>query len=852
MKSKLTESQIKELRGLSQSEAEENIKSFGINELSVKKVKSPLYIILEVLSEPMLLLLFACGTIYFLIGDVKEGIILVGFIFVIATITIYQENKTEKALEALRNLASPRALVIRDGKKKRISGKEIALGDIIIVGEGDRVAADSILLWGRSLRADESILTGESVSVDKLPVDEKEKIDENYLFGGTLIVKGEGVAKVIEIGINTKIGKIGKSLENVEESETKIKKETAKIVRFVFIIAVSLCAIVVGFYGFVRNDWLEGALSGLTLAMGILPEEMPIVVTVFLAIGAWRISKKKVLARKISSLEFLGSTTVLCVDKTGTLTENKMQIRKIFSSSKYLDIHKKKKDALPEEFHEVVEHGILASSKDPFDPMEKALNELGETKLKNTEHLHHGWEVEEEYAISKELLAISHAYKNPDGNGFIISAKGAPEAVMDLCHLTHDERMELSQVVDEMGNEGLRILGIAKSVHSDSHLPQNQHDFDFEFLGFIGWEDPVRDGVVEAVQECSDAGIRVVMITGDYPATAKSVARKIGLKNPDKFLNGVDFENMTDDQLGDKIKSVNIFCRMQPESKLLLVNALKNKNEIVTMTGDGVNDSPALKASHIGVAMGERGTDVARESADLVVLNDDFSSIVNAIRLGRKIFDNLKKAFAYLISVHVPIAGISVLPVIFSLPKIIFPVHVVFLEMVIDPACSVVFESEDEEAGLMNRPPKNPDEPLLGKKSIVISVLQGLISMSAVIGVYFFSLNSQNPESESRSLTFVTLVLSNIFLIFTNRHWSLSVYGSFRKKNPAIKWVAGFTFIFLFLSISVPFLQEIFKFSFPSPEHLIIATLAAVGSVAWFEILKLFSQRNGFDLLRDK
>lgn len=852
MKSILTESQIKEIRGLGEQEAEKSQILNGKNELPSKKKKNPFLIIFEVLSEPMLLLLFACGSIYFVLGDITEGMILVIFMFVIAIITIYQENKTEKALDALRDLASPRVMVIRDGIRKRISGKDVALGDTIVVSEGDRVAADCILLWGRSVKADESILTGESLAVDKLPTENGEGTKESKLYAGSLVVKGEGVARVFAIGSNTEMGKIGKSLDEVEKDETKIKKETSKIVKFIFIIAILLCALVVSIYGFVRNDWLEGALTGLTLAMGILPEEMPIVVTVFLAIGAWRISKKKVLARRVSSLEVLGSATVLCVDKTGTLTENKMQLKKIFSNSSFYDVENKIKEPLPEEFHEIVEHGILASSKNPFDPMEKALKELGETKLGDTEHLHYSWEVEEEYAISKELLAISHAYKSPEGNGFIVSAKGAPEAVMDLCHLNQDQRNELSKVVDQLGDEGLRILGIAKSVHKNMSLPKNQHDFDFEFLGFIGWEDPVRQGVREAIQECYHAGIRVVMITGDYPATAKSIAKQIGLKNSNEFITGTEIEKITEDQFIEKMKNINIFCRMQPDGKLTLVNALKKNGEIVSMTGDGVNDSPALKASHIGVAMGERGTDVARESADLVVLNDDFSSIVNAVRLGRKIFDNLKKAFAYLVSVHVPIAGISVLPVLLGWPKIIFPVHVVFLEMVIDPACSVVFESEDEEKDLMNRPPKNPDEPIFGKRTLMLSILQGLFSMSAVIGIYIFSMNVGNSESDSRSLTFITLVLSNLFLIFTNRHWSLSVFESFKKTNPSIKWVSGFTILFLFLSVTVPFLREIFKFSIPDFTHLILATLVAILSVLWFEILKIISRKKGIDLLRDR
>ncbi len=854
----ISEQDIKKLQGLSAAEAAERLKKCGYNELPSAKKRSIIKIIIEVFCEPMFLLLVACGTLYLILGDVGEALMLLGFVLVIIGITIYQENKTEKALDALKDLSSPRALVIREGYEKRIAGKEVVPDDLIIVREGDRIPADAVLIWGMHLTVDESLLTGESVPVRKKP---SQPIDQEiskpggddlpFIYSGSLIVQGQGVARVLSCGSSTEIGKIGKALYAISEEKTALQKETGKIVKTVFIFAAVLSLIIICVYGITRGDWLNGILSGITLAMAMLPEEFPVVLTIFLALGAWRMSKKQVLTRKVAAVETLGAATVLCVDKTGTLTQNKMSIKKIFSKNELYEIVDSSIDSLPETFHELIEYGILASKKDPFDPMERALHELGHKTLYSTEHLHSNWNILEEYPLSGELLSLSHAYKHPETGAYYVSAKGAPEAIFDLCHLNKPVRDDLAVKVNVIAAEGLRVLGVAKAIFNKNKLPQNQHDFEFEFLGLIGLADPIRESVPGAIKECYQAGIRVVMITGDYPATAQNIARQIGLKNIDQVISGPELSAMGSQELKDKVSVVNIFARVVPEQKLLLVNALKENGEIVAMTGDGVNDAPALKAAHIGVAMGERGTDVARESSAIVLLKDDFASIVAAVRMGRRIFDNMRKAMAYIISVHIPIAGISLIPVLSGWPVILYPVHILFLELIIDPACSVVFEQEKEEANTMLRAPRDSAEPLFGKRLLFLSILQGLFSLAVIIAVYKIALNLNQSAAEARTLSFLTLIISNLCLILTNRSWSMSILSSLFVPNKALKWVILGAILFLGLVIYVPFLQRMFHFAAMHSLDIIIATITGFLSVAWFEIVKIMSVKKHVELLND-
>ncbi len=837
------------ISGLSEAEAAARLKKEGYNELPSAGQRSILGIVLEVIREPMFLLLVACGVIYLVVGDVQEALMLLGFVFVIMGITIYQDRKTERALEALRDLTSPRALVIRDGLQKRIPGREVARGDIVVLAQGDRVPADAAILWEENLLVDESLLTGESLAVRKGSWDGITQMtraggeNQPFVFSGTLAVQGQGIAQVMATALSTEIGKVGKALHTVELEETPLQKETRGLVRTVAFLGSSLCVLVIFIYGINMGDWLHGVLAGITLAMAMLPEEFPVVLTIFLALGAWRISKNQVLTRRVPTVETLGSATVLCVDKTGTLTQNRMSVSKIFVRGELCDIGHPSPKPLPESCHEVVEFSILASERDPFDPMEKALRLLGDQTLVQPEHIHDDWTVIHEYPLSKDLLALSHVHRVPQGERYVVAAKGAPEAIADLCHLGKAEIEDLSRAVRSMADAGLRVLGVAKAYFKKAPLPGEQHDFKFEFLGLIGLNDPLRPTVPQAVQHCYAAGIRVVMITGDYPGTAQNIAREIGLKPADSVITGPELEQMDDAELQQRIRSANIFARVMPEQKLRIVNALKANGEVVAMTGDGVNDAPALKSAHIGIAMGERGTDVAREAAALVLLDDDFSSIVQAVKLGRRIFDNLQKAMAYILAIHLPIAGMSLLPVLLKWPLVLFPVHIVFLELIIDPACSIVFEAEPEEKDIMNRPPRNPKRPLFNKRMLALSLLQGLSVLGILVVVFYIALYRGRGAMEARTLTFTTLIVANLALILTNRSWSRTIWANFRSSNAALGWVIGGTVIFLGVVLYLPFFRKLFHFNTLHPDDLLICLFAGVFSILWFEVLKVLRVR---------
>jgi len=861
---------INTVTGLSEQDAIARLKDEGYNELPSAQSRNLFSIAWEIVQDPIFLLLVGGGVIYWILGDLQEALILLGFVFLIAGISLYQEGKTEHALEALRDLSSPRALVIRDGERKRIAGREVVREDILVLAEGDRVPADAIVLSCSNLSTDESLLTGESLPVRKVAAVGSVEMarpggDElPFVFSGTLVVQGQGIAKVQAIGAQTEMGKIGKALQKVQPEPTPLQQEMNRLVSRLFGIALLLCVVIVVIYGLMRGDWLKGILAGITLAMAILPNEFPVVVTIFLALGAWRISQNHVLARRTSAVETLGSATVLCVDKTGTLTQNIMAVQQLFAynqsenSQPYsLGLHSK--EPLPETVHELVEFCILASQRDPFDPMEKAFKQLGDRYLADTEHLHNDWKLLREYPLSPELLAMSHVWQSADSKQYEIAAKGAPEAIADLCHFTPEQQQILAAQISKMAEQGLRVLGVAKapllgapppflpphpSLNLDS-LPDKQHDFPFQFLGLVGLSDPVRPTVAAAIKECYTAGIRVVMITGDYPETAQTIARQVGLMQMGAIVTGAELDRMSDDELQERIQSTNIFARAVPEQKLRIVNALKSKGEIVAMTGDGVNDAPALKSAQIGIAMGQRGTDVARESAALVLLDDDFSSIVQAVKLGRRIFDNLRKAMAYLLAIHIPIAGMSLIPVLFKLPLVLLPVHVAFLHLIIDPACSIVLEAEPAEATVMQRPPRNSKEPLFGRKTVGLAVLQGVVILAIVLAIFMISLYRRQGELDARALTFTTLILANLGLILSESSTSRLSLKILRSPNAALWWVIGGGLLFLVLVLYVPFLRQLFSFSLLHPIDLAICLGGGAISLVWFELLKLLDRPQG-------
>ncbi len=810
------------IQGLTEEEVLEKLAEEGYNELPASKKRTFFHILLGVMREPMFILLIACGLLYLFLGDIEEALMLLGFVFVVIGITLYQEQKTERALEALRDLSSPRALVIRDGEQTRIAGREVVSDDIVLISEGDRVPADGVMLTGTSLSIDESLLTGESVPVRKKPWDGIQSIgrpggdDLPFIYSGTLVVKGQAITQVTSTGARTEMGKIGKALETLEPEDTNLQRQTNTIVKNFALIGLAMCILVVVVFGLTRGNWVQGFLAGITLAMATLPEEFPVVLTIFLALGAWRISQHQVLTRRVPAIEMLGAATVLCVDKTGTLTMNRMTVSKIAVDGEVYEVGSKSL-TVPEMMHPVIEFSILASPTDPFDPMEKAMKELGGRTLANTEHIHKDWKLVREYPLSEKMLAMSRVWQSPDGQDFVIATKGAPEAIADLCHFGEEQNRILEEQINRMANHGLRVIGVAKATFKPSDLPELQHDFNFEYLGLLGLSDPVRPGVAEAVQECYTAGIRVIMITGDYPGTAQNIAEQLGFRDIDQIITGPELDEMSDARLQERIKVTSIFARAVPEQKLRIVQALKANGEVVAMTGDGVNDAPALKAAHIGIAMGGRGTDVARESAALVLLDDNFASIVKAVRMGRRIFDNLKKAMTFIFSVHIPIAGMSLIPVLFKWPLALLPVHIVFLELIIDPACSVVFEMETDEADIMKRPPRRLEEPLFGRKMIATGLFQGLGILAIVLGLYAIFLAKGLGEFEARMISFTTMVIADLVLIFANRSRTRTILATLRKPNPALWWVTGGTLLFLILALFVPYLRGLFSFA---PLHL--------------------------------
>jgi len=856
-----TENSI-QFTGLSQAEAILRLKIEGPNDISTKVQRKFFLIAIEVLLEPMFLLLTTAGVIYLFLGDINDALLLLAFVCMVLGITLYQEYKTERVLEALRKLTSPRAHVIRDGTDQRIAGLDVVRGDILVVAEGDRVPADAILIECSNISVDESLLTGESVPVRKISgtPDQISDISQHIpvqpggndlanIFSGTLVVQGRGVARVRATGVNSEIGKIGKVLYEVKTESSPLQKEINVLVRRLAFIGAATCLVFVLIYGFSRHDWLNGLLSGITLAMSVLPEEYPLVLTVFLAMGAWRISKHRILTRRIPTVEALGSTTVLCVDKTGTLTLNRMSVQALVVHTAFeykICMVENNPSELPESFHELLEFAVLASEPSPFDPMEKAITELTRHYLRNTEHLHQDWEHKHDYALTPEQPALSHVWKARERDEFVVACKGAPETIADLCHLSTREHATLDTQINILAEKGMRVLGVARAYYSGPEWPEIQHDFEFEFVGLIGLADPVRPNVDAAIRECNTAGIRVVMITGDYPATASAIAQKINLTSgTGGIISGTELHEMDEHKLRERIRQSNIFARMVPQQKLRLVNALKFNGEVVAMTGDGVNDAPALKAAHIGIAMGGRGTDVAREAASLVLLDDDFTSIVQAIRMGRGIFDNMRKAMAYIFAVHIPIVGLSFIPLMFGWPAVLAPIHIVFLEMIINPACSIAFEAETTEKNIMERPPRDPNEPLFGKSIFLISVSQGLIVLLATLSVLGYTLYTTASIEVARTLAFATIVIGNIGLIMVNRTWNQTFFSTISKPNPALWWVIGGALCFLTLALTHPFMQKLFHFSPVNFSQVSLSVIAGIGSVIWFEWFKMVRRNQG-------
>jgi Ca2+-transporting ATPase len=832
--------------GLSTIEVAAKQAAMGFNELATDQRRTLVRIALEVIREPMFLLLMGAGSIYLLMGDIHEAMVLLGFVFVIMGVTVIQERHTERALDALRDLSSPRALVIRDNQPVRIPGREVVLGDTLVLTEGDRVPADGILLAAHELSVDESLLTGESIAVAKSAAGD-EYGENRRVFAGTMATSGQGTARVTAIGAATELGKIGRSLQTIENGTSPLQREVGELTKRLAYIGVGLCLVASALFIIFRGGWLDGLLAGITLAMGILPQEFPVIMIIFLAFGARRIAHHRVLTRRLNAIETLGAATILCVDKTGTLTQNRMAVATLMAGDTSLDVDSQTTvKELPEHFHELLEYAVLASEIEPHDPMEQAFHHLAKEYLANTEHLHPDWYLAREYELSPDLMAMSHLWRIPKREHHVVATKGAPEAIADLCHLTNADRVRLADHAAAMADRGLRVLGVAKAVHRgerEAGWPAIQHDFDFKFLGLVGLADPLRAEVPAAVEECRQAGIQVVMITGDHPRTARAIAKQAGIDHAN-LLTGAELQQMDSASLAQQIKKACVFARVSPQQKLSIVQALKDGGEIVAMTGDGVNDAPALKSAHIGIAMGKRGTDVAREAASLVLLDDDFGAIVKAVRQGRQIYANLRQAMIYTLAVHVPIVGLSILPILFGLPLLLAPLHIAFLELVIDPTCSIVFEAEAADERIMRCPPRNPHEHLLPSRQITLSMLLGLAGTAIVMSLYGVALSSGISIPEARTIAFVALVAANTVLIFSSRSAKAHVGQAFRGGNRITYWIISGTVLSLFVVTTIPFVAESFAFAPTSVERWLGAFAIGASSLFVFESTKMAVHQN--------
>lgn len=831
------------MSGLSAGEAAERLRLDGPNELPRQKQRTFARIFFDVLREPMLALLLGAGLIYLALGDSHEALILVGFAGLSIVITVVQEARTERALEALRDLTSPRALVIRDGARTRIAGRDVVRGDIVVLSEGDRVPADGWLVECDNLQADESLLTGESVAVSKsasssgMPVSTARPGGDNlpFVYSGSLVVRGTGLVCVTATGHSSEIGRIGQVLSTLETEAPRLRQQTRRLVLWFAAIGAAASVFAVVLYGLFRGSWLEATLAGIALGMSMLPEEFPVVLTIFMAMGAMRMSRDRVLTRRASAIETLGSATVLCTDKTGTLTQNRMRIAELrLPDGRVLVPDSASAIGLEGAFLTLAEFGILASAQQAVDPMEVAFHELGDAHGNGTIRTRQqaGWTLHHHYPLDPKLLAMSHVWaSNQPDEEQIVAAKGAPEAIADLCGLSESARVEFRRTVDDMADKGLRVIGVAEARWPDAELPASQRGFSFTLRGLVGLADPLRPSVPEAVRQCRQAGVRIIMITGDYPQTARIIAEQAGI-DAGTILTGDELAALSEAELAQRIGTVGICARIMPEQKLRLINALKVAGEVVAMTGDGVNDAPSLKAAHIGIAMGGRGTDVAREAAAIVLLDDDFGSIVKAVRMGRRIYDNLRKAMGFIVAVHIPIAGLALLPLLTGMPLLLGPIHIAFLEMIIDPVCSLAFEAEVDEKDVMARPPRHPDTPLFSRWLVGWSVFQGsaILAVAGGLTLHFWQ-TGLGPE-ELRSAAFISLVLGITSLILINRRFSASIASALRRPNPALGIVLGGVTVILLTTQFVPPVAELFAFAPISVVQM--AMIAAVGVAAMF------------------
>lgn len=809
--------------GLNEKEIEKSREKYGTNEIEKKKKENFFKKLLHVFTEPMFLLLIITASIYFILGDVGDGIIMLCFVLFISGIEFVQEQKTDKALDALNTLSALNVKVIRNGKTTIIDSKDIVVGDIIILEEGDKISADGQILECQGLGVNESALTGESQIVYKKIKDENDNhFKLNMCYSGTDVTNGSAIIKVTEVGINTEYGKIGRALNSIAKEKTPLEKQIKKliivctIISLLFFIAVIVINFIYNKDLLMQDRIIESILSGITVAMATIPEEIPVVLTVFLAMGAWGLAKKNTLTRNMKAVETLGAVTVLCTDKTGTLTQNKMTVKETLLQDK-----------------DFLLVSALACPKDPFDPMEIAIQDYcfknGISKQIYNNQLVHEYIFNNEDKMMGQIWDIN--------NQKILCVKGAYESVLPLCNITENEQTKLINQIEKYSSLGYRVLAVAKE--SIKEIPKKLKDTNLTFAGLIALVDPPRNGVKKSIESCYNAGVRVIMITGDNGKTAKGIAKQINLEHNENVITGLELEKMSDEELKEKVKDTNIFARVYPNHKMRIVKALQANNEVVAMTGDGVNDAPALKKAEIGIAMGQRGTNVAKEAADMILMDDNFNTIVDAIKNGRTIYNNIKKAISYILVIHIPIAFASLFIPLFNLPALLLPIHIVLLELIIDPTSSIIFQRLKPDNNVMKEKPRKMSEPIVNAKIVIKSISQGLLIFLAFFGSYYYLIKSGSNESFALTFAFTVLVLSNIFVVYVLQSNEPAIKNFIVDfKDKVIIIINSVILIVLLLLIYVPFFNQIVGTRSLDISHLLLAILIALIATLPFDVLK--------------
>ena len=820
------------LKGLSDSEVKKAQEQYGDNAIKSNQNSAWYSLLFDILKEPMTLILIAVSIIYVLVGDLGEAAFMFVAIVAVTGISFYQDSRNQKALQELEKLNEPLSSVIRNGRLVEIPTHEITIGDLCVTEEGKMINADGNIVHSNDFSVNESALTGESMSVFK-------DIEHPEIYSGTLTVSGLAIFEVTAIGAGTKLGKIGTSILSIKEEKSPLQLQIEKFVKGMAIIGIIVFVMVCGFNYFQTKDIVSSLLNGLTLAMSILPEEIPVAFTTFMALGSWKLLREGIIVKKSSVVETLGSTTVICSDKTGTITENSMKLKAIYDAktSSVFDENQFKNV----EISEIIQYAMWSSEPVPFDPMEKTLHRVYEqTQLDERNQ----YQMFFEYPLSGKPPMMTHCFKN-NKNQRIIAAKGAPEAILNVSNLSEEEKNQLKKVIDDFGLKGFRLLGVAKSNFEEDNFPKHQQDLPFEFLGFVVFYDPPKKGINTVFQQIYDAGIKVKVITGDNAETTKSIAEQAGILHAENSITGSEIAQLSETDLLQTAHDKVLFARMFPEAKLAVVKALKEDGEVVAMLGDGVNDGPALKAAHIGVAMGEKGTEIAKQAAQLILTNDDLGKLVVGIAAGRRIYTNLKKAVQYIISIHIPIILIVSLPLFLGwvFPQIFTPVHVIFLELVMGPTCSIVYENEPLEKDSMKRKPRPMTETFLNWKELSTSIIQGIIITLGLLFVYQYTYQLGGNEEKTRAMVFTTLIFSNVWLSLTNRSFYYSLWSSFRNKNNLMVYVTVLTLVILFAILYIQPISLFFKVTSLNLNELGIAMLVAMLSVLWFEVYKWIKRR---------